>query len=245
MSKCQRNCVWIIGASQGIGRAVAKKLDNLGYDLVLSSRSLADLQGLNQCLNKEAQLSPLDVTDYEDFSLTAEGVLANKYFDYIFYFPGYYEPAPLEEMSLEVIHATLEVNFKSVVYLLKLVLPYLKKHHACQLLVASSVAGYVGLPHSQPYAACKAAVINLMESVRAENPECGLRLITPGFVKTRLTDKNTFTMPYLISSEQAADCIINELSHQSFDIHFPKKISFMLKTLRLMPYRLYFYLIIR
>lgn len=242
MDRYKHKSVWIIGASQGIGRALTKKLDSLGCDLVLSSRSLTDLQELNQFLHREAQLFPLDVTHYDDFSLTTQYVLANKYFDYIFYFPGYYEPAPLEEMSLDIIDATLEVNFKSVVFLLKLLLPYLKQRQTCQLLVASSVAGYIGLPNSQPYAACKAAVINLMESLRAENPQCNLRIITPGFVKTRLTDKNTFSMPDLITPEQAADCIVSELSRSTFDIHFPKKISFALKICRLIPYRLYFYL---
>jgi len=241
MNTYRHKTVWIIGASQGIGRALTKKLDSLDYDLVLSSRHLSDLDQLNDQLSKKAKIYALDVTDFNDFSLITQSVLEHQSFDYIFYFPGYYEPARLEEMSLEVINMTLEVNLKSVIYLLKLMLPYLKNNHCCQLLVASSIAGYIGLPHSQPYAACKAAVINLIESIRAENPKCGLRLINPGFVKTRLTKKNKFFMPYIISAEQAANFIVSELSTKKFEIHFPKKMSLIMKILRFVPYRVYFY----
>lgn len=243
MQAFKNKSVWIIGASQGIGLALAKKLHDLDYDLVLSSRSLMDLQVLNDSFTKKAELLALDVTDYDKFYALTESLFKKHSFDYIFYFPGYYEPGSLTDLSLDIIHATLDVNLKSVVYLLKLILPYLKKTPACQLLVTSSVAGYIGLPRSQPYSACKAAVINLMESVKAENPDCGLRLIVPGFVKTRLTDKNNFTMPAIISSDLAAEYIIHGLSHSQFEIHFPKKLSVVLKIMKMIPYRLYFYLV--
>ncbi len=245
MNCYQGKLVWIIGASQGIGRALAKKLASLGCDLVLSSRSSTDLEVVNQSLYKEAIILPLDVSNYNDFNLTAQQALVSYNFDYIFYFPGYYEPGYLPDMAPDVIQSTIDINFRSVVYLLKFALPYLKSHRKCQLLVAASIAGYIGLPNSQPYAATKAAVINLIESAKAENLHLNIRLINPGFVKTRLTDKNNFRMPAIISTDVAADIIVKNLLKPNFEIHFPKLFSFFFKILKNLPYRLYFYLVNR
>ena len=100
-------------------------------------------------------------------------------------------------------------------------------------------AGYVGLPQGQIYSAIKAGVINLAESLRAElAPEVDVRLISPGFVDTRLTQKNDFDMPALIQPEDAAAAIVKGLDKGGFELHFPRRLTLPLKFLRALPYGL-------
>jgi short-subunit dehydrogenase len=111
--------------------------------------------------------------------------------------------------------------------------------------VVSSVAGYGGLPTALVYGASKAALINLAETLYLDLAPrgIGVYVINPGFVKTPLTDLNTFAMPALISVEAAAEAIISGFSRGDFEIHFPKRFTWWLKLLRLLPYRWYFALV--
>jgi len=113
------------------------------------------------------------------------------------------------------------------------------------IALVSSVAGYRGLPESLVYGATKAALINLCETLYLDLAPSGIAvyLINPGFVKTPLTDKNTFAMPALISAADAATEIIQGIEQGQFEIHFPKRFTLWLKWLRLLPYRWYFPLI--
>lgn len=111
-----------------------------------------------------------------------------------------------------------------------------------QLIFCASVAGYVGLPNGQPYSATKAALINYAESLRAEYwPQVDIKIISPGFVQTRLTDKNEFKMPMIITPEAAAEAIYADINNpKRFEIHFPRRFSTIMKLLRLLPYRVFF-----
>ncbi len=106
-----------------------------------------------------------------------------------------------------------------------------------QLALCGSVAGYIGLPKGQIYSATKAAVISLTESLRVERKDRDIRLISPGFVKTPMTAMNDFDMPAVISPEAAADAILRGLDRSGFEIHFPRRLTYALKLLRLLPYR--------
>ena len=235
--------IWIIGASEGIGRALTLALSDLGATLILSARSAPALHDLNQQLKKTAIIAPLDVAQADDFHATTAFILNLQVIDMIIYLPGYYQPGPLQDMQDDVIDTTLAINLRSVFTLLQCTLDYLVQHPTCQLAVFASSAGYLGLPNAQPYAATKAAVINLLESAQAEYPQAKLRLINPGFVKTRLTDKNKFYMPALLSAPQAADAVLKALMKNNFEIHFPKRLTLVLKLLKILPYSVYFYLL--
>ncbi len=233
--------IWIIGASEGIGEAVARKLDLLGAKLFISSRSFAKLEKLGNELSKKPELVVLDVSNYENFSSNSLLILTENKFDYILYFPAFYEPLELINLANEVLYKTINTNLCAVFYLFEILLPYLRDNQNCKLAVTASIAGYIGLPFSQPYAATKAAVINLVESAKAENLHIDIKLINPGFVSTRLTEKNHFKMPALISPEKAACFIINGLLKNKFEIHFPKRMSIFLKIIKWLPYTWYFF----
>jgi short-subunit dehydrogenase len=233
--------IWIIGASEGIGKALAISLSDCGANLVISARSQDKLNDLNDSLKTNAVVASLDVSKRDDFTMTANFVLNLQKIDHIIYLPGIYEPTALRDLTDEIIDKSIDINLRSVFTLLQCTLPYLEKNPICQLAVVASAAGYSGLPHAQPYSATKAGVINLMESVKAEYPHVDIKLINPGFVKTRLTDKNKFYMPALISTEEAAEYILKGLLQKNFEIHFPKRFTSALKCLKLLPYKFYFW----
>jgi short-subunit dehydrogenase len=230
--------IWIIGASEGIGHALALHLDSLGAQLILSARNEVKLTELSAQLHKQATIVPLDVSNYSSFQDAFNTATNAHNIDAIIYFPALYTPMTLENLDLASVHKTINANLTAVFSLFQLALPYLKDHASCTLAVTGSVAGYIGLPNSQPYAATKAGVINLVESAKAEHPEYNIKLISPGFVKTRLTEKNTFKMPALLTPEQAAKAIIKQLKNKRFEIHFPKRFTRALKLIALLPYSL-------
>ena len=112
------------------------------------------------------------------------------------------------------------------------------------IAVVSSLAGYVGLPGAAAYGASKAALINLTESLRPELSTYGIKLqvVNPGFVKTPLTDKNTFKMPFLMDVDEAADALYKGLNSKRFEITFPTRFAMIMKLLRYMPYTLFFFI---
>lgn len=232
--------IWVIGATDGIGKAFVEKLDNsIKTRFILSARSKDKLQNIAKSLKNEANIIDFDVADYENFK--EKTVLAlDLEPDCIVYLPAFYEPSLISEITTENLHKTVQTNLTAVFYLFEFVLPFVKAHPSTQLAVTASVAGYIGLPRSQPYAATKAGVINLVESAKSENPGLDIRLINPSFVKTKLTDKNNFKMPAILEPQDAADAIIKGLNSKSFEIHFAKKFTYSLKLIASLPYKLYF-----
>ena len=140
----------------------------------------------------------------------------------------------------------MNVNFFGSVNCIKAVEKYFKEKKGGHISIVSSVAGYRGLPNSTGYGASKAALNNLTESLYFDFKKYDVRvsLISPGFIKTPMTDKNNFKMPFLKTAEYAADKIFNDLiNNKNFEIHFPKELTLILKLFRIFPYKLYFYLV--
>lgn len=240
MQKFAGKTVWIIGATDGIGKALVQKLDSsIKAEFIISARSEDKLQSIAANLDNDCYTLSFDVADFNSFKDAAEKALDLKP-DYIIYLPAYYEPSLISDIKPEDLDKTIQTNLTAVFYLIRLTLPYIKENSHCQLAITASVAGYIGLPKSQPYAATKAAVINLVESLKAENSQLDIRLINPSFVKTKLTDKNDFKMPALLEPEQAAESIIKGLESNNFEVHFTKKFTIILKLIASLPYKLYF-----
>lgn len=233
--------IWIIGASSGIGYALAKELSQRGARLLLSARSTDKLEGLKSELRKDHLAYPLDISDIQNTqqaSETAQKELGH--IDSIIVLAALYEPARLDDMDIEKTRRIVDVNLMGTFNIIHTALPVLLSQGYGQLALCGSVAGFRGLPNGQPYSATKAAIINLAESLKAENPHLDIKLINPGFVRTPLTDKNNFDMPMMIEPEEAAKAIAEGLLRKNFEIHFPKKFTFWMNLLRLMPNSLYF-----
>ena len=113
------------------------------------------------------------------------------------------------------------------------------------IALIASIAGYCGLPNSLTYGATKAAMINLAEGIYCQLKSCNinLSLINPGFVATRLTKKNKFYMPFIITKKEAADRIYRGINSNKFEIHFPRRFSLLVKFLKILPYKIFFHII--
>ncbi len=230
--------VWIIGASSGIGRALAVKLASQGARLALSARRKDELDRLTTTLGQAHKSFALDVTDAELCANTASTIQALfGRIDRIIFLAAAYMPMKLDALDLAATKQIIDVNLLGAFHIISAILPLLKEQGFGQIALCGSVSGYTGLPGGQPYGASKAGIINLAESLHAELPRgIDVKLISPGFVRTALTDKNNFEMPMIINAEQAAKNIACGLLTSRFEIHFPKRFTFLLKLLPILPY---------
>jgi len=237
--------VWVIGASTGIGAATAKMLLDAGARVALSARSadkLRDVAGGHA----NAVVAPLDFTRSADVAAAWERIRAQwDGIDLVLVVAGTHKEVRAWELNEQDTRALLEVNLHAVLNTAGAVVPGLLAQGRGAIGIVASVAGYRGLPKALVYGASKAAVINFTETLYLDlHPKgLGVYLIMPGFVKTPLTDNNDFTMPHLISAEEAAREIVAGLRAGKFEIHFPRAFTRQLKFLRLLPYRWYFSLI--
>ncbi|MEM6781916.1 MAG: SDR family NAD(P)-dependent oxidoreductase [Pseudomonadota bacterium] len=232
-----------MGASSGIGAALARNLSERGAVLALSARSEGKLNDLNTQLGGGHHAFPFDVSDVETFTHTTAAVQEKLgVIDSVIFLAALYDPGSIEDMDLAKAHKTVDVNLKGAFTLVDTVLPIMKEQGGGQIALCGSVAGYRGLPNGQPYSATKAAIVSLAETMRAELDNTGIdvKLISPGFVRTPLTDKNDFKMPMMVEPEDAAEEIAKGLQSSAFEIHFPKKFTYMVKFLQIIPYWLFF-----
>jgi len=240
MSNFDKKNIWIIGASTGIGAALAKRLSDNGATVILSARSEDKLNQLSQEIQGKSHVVPLDVTNHEDFLTAAQKIKKDLgHIDSSILMAGMYDPTLVSNIDNKTARKIIDVNLMGAFNFIDAVLPIVKYQKYGQIIFTGSVAGYRGLPKGQPYSSTKAAIINLAESLRTEEKDVDVRVINPGFVKTPMTDKNDFEMPMVIAPDEAAKAIHKGMISSSFEIHFPKKFTFIMKTLRIMPNALY------
>ncbi len=238
--------VWIIGASYGIGAALAERLARDGKEVWASARSRDKLEALAAKHAGRMHALPLDVTDKAAVAtalaeIEAEGGPP----DIVVLNAGSHHPVAAKDFKADDLRKLMELNVMGVANGIEAVLPGMLQRDAGRLAVVASVAGYAGLPTSAYYGCTKGGVINMVESLAFDLRKTGvkLQLINPGFVKTPLTDKNEFEMPFLVTAAHAADVIAEGLAGNKFEIAFPTTFVLILKFLRMLPYRLYFPLV--
>jgi len=238
--------VWITGASSGIGKALSIKFADNGWQVAASARRENLLQELN-IKNSNIHPFPLDVTNLENIKSTFENILKKiGDIDLCIFGAAIYDPNYEEEINEKKIREIMEINFFGVINCIKTVEQYFKVKKNGHVSIISSVAGYRGLPKSEGYGASKAALNNFTESLYLDFQKYNVKisLISPGFIKTPMTDKNKFRMPFIKSTEFAASKIYKGIVHKkSFEIAFPIELVSILKIFRILPYRIYFFLI--
>ena len=237
--------IWITGASSGIGKALALKFAKENWLVAISARREEILDQIAQ--NENISSFPLDVTDDSNVQKCLSSIL-NKFntLDLCVFCSGAYDPTLEQEINKEQIRKIMEVNFFGVLNCIKAVEDHFKSKKKGQISIVSSVAAYRGLPNSSGYGPSKAALTNLTESLYFDFKKHNVKisLISPGFIKSQLTDQNTFNMPFIKTPEFAANKIyVGLIKNNSFEIHFPKELTLFLKILRILPYRIYLFLI--
>ncbi len=230
----------IIGASHGIGEALAQEYAKEKNHLFLAARDFNALSSIKKQLQSNVEIFVLDVVDEKNVKEVLEKI---EQIDLFIYCAGTYKPMPANEIDLKEAKKINEVNFVGALNCLDVVVKKMIKQKSGHIALIASVAGYIGLPKSFAYGASKAALINLAETLYAElSPfNIDVSVINPGFVKTRLTDLNDFKMPAIITAQEAAVIIIKDLKAKKFEIHFPKKFTIWLKILKILPYKLIFF----
>ncbi len=250
--------VWVVGGSAGIGMALAQQALAQGARLIVSGRRA---QALAEAFPSEAvrfeavRREVLDITERGGAQRVLDGLAADGWLpDLVFWVAGDYKPQPIEDFQVEDARQVIETNLLACYDGLRALLNHwlplapvraahagLPRFHVCWF---SSVAGYRGLPLALSYSASKAG-LNAM----AETSFMGLKpkgidvsLVCPGFVKTRLTDGNDFKMPALISIDEAAEQTLRGLARGEFEIHYPKRFTWFMKVLRVLPHGLFFWL---
>ena len=238
--------IWITGASSGIGKSLAIKFANEGWKVAVSARRESLLKELSDKY-PNIELFPLDVTDSNKCNSVFKDIV-EKYenVEICVFGTGIHDPNSEKEFNLEKIKKIMEVNFFGTMNSINSIYDYYKKKKSGQISIISSVAGYRGLPAAAAYCASKSALTSFAESFYFEMKRKNVRvsLVSPGFIKTPMTDQNDFPMPMIKSPEFAAQQIYLGLTKKKgFEIHFPKAFTYFLKFLRILPHSIYFKLV--
>ena len=241
-----KKVIWITGASSGIGRALAIKFANEGWIVAVSARRENLLQELSK-INENIYPFPLDVTSIDQCKTVFKNIVEKfKNIEISIFGTGIHDPKSEKEFNLDKIRKIMEVNYFGTMNSINSVYSYYNDKNSGQISIISSVAGYRGLPAAGAYCASKSALTSFAESLHFEMKRKNVRvsLVSPGFIKTPMTDQNDFPMPMIKSPEFAANEIFKGLTtKKSFEIHFPKVFTYFLKFLQILPSKLYFKLV--
>ena len=238
-----KKIIWITGASTGIGKSTAIKFANEGWIVAASARRknlLDDLKNINENIHS----FPLDVTNLNDCNNISQEII-NKLggIDVCLFSTGMHDPDSEKQFNINTVRSIMEVNFFGTMNSINAIYDYFKNKKNGHICIVSSVAGYRGLPAAGAYCSSKSALTSFSESLYFDLVRYNVKVsvVSPGFIKTPMTDKNSFYMPMLKTPEYAAEKIFNGLvKKNSFEIHFPKLFTFLMKFIKFLPYSVYF-----
>ncbi|MBA3910695.1 MAG: short-chain dehydrogenase [Rhodobacter sp.] len=230
---------WLVGASEGLGLALARKLSAAGAELILSARSEDALAKAVASLPGKATALPVDVGATASFEAAAAelGDL-----DGIVFLAGVYWPMQAQEWDARAAEAMANVNFTGCIRVIGAVLPAMVAKGQGHIVITGSLSGFRGLPGAIGYAASKAGTMVLAESLYADLRKTGIavQLANPGFIRTRLTAKNDFSMPFIMEPEAAADIMFRHMQSRRFKVSFPAPFSWLFRGSQFLPDALYY-----
>ena len=229
---------WITGASSGLGAALARRMARAGDTLAVSARRREKLEILAQEAGGDIHPVPLDVEDPAAVQAAVEGIerdigpIGQAVLN-----AGTHQPVDAKALKAEDFRKLVDVNLMGTVNSLAAVLPPMIARRRGRIALVASVAGYRGLPTSAAYGMTKAGLINMAEALRVELAPVGIvvQVVNPGFVRTPLTDRNEFPMPFLMEPEDAAEAFYRGLQSDRFEIAFPRRFVMLMKVLRCLP----------
>ena len=230
---------WLVGASEGLGRALADKLSAAGATVIVSARNAERLSDLVAELGGDARAVSCDVTDPESVARAAAEVGE---IDGMVYLAGVYWPMKSTEWNTGDAEAMIDVNLTGAVRVVGAVLPAMVERGAGHIVLTGSLSGFRGLPGAIGYGASKAGIMSLAETMRIDLKGTGVcvQSANPGFIRTRLTDKNDFTMPFLMEPGDAADHMMRLMRSERFSSSFPWAFGAWFRFSNFLPDWLYY-----
>ncbi|GLQ28698.1 SDR family NAD(P)-dependent oxidoreductase [Sulfitobacter pacificus] len=239
MKEWQGKRYWLVGASDGLGAALAQKLNRAGAEVILSARSEDKLADLVAALPGKASYQTMDVADNESVKAAAAAVGT---VDGVVYLAGVYWPFGAKEWDADQAVAMADINFTGLMRVMGQVVPAMVARDAGHIVITSSLTGFRGLPGSVGYTASKAGTMSLAESMYADLRKTGVQVqvVNPGFIKTQLTAKNDFKMPFLMEADEAAGEVFEHMNTESFKKSFPWLFSLLFRGSQFLPDWLYY-----
>ena len=245
MNSLKGQRVWLTGASMGIGHAVAIELASRGAILGLTARTAEPLEALRKQIDTrggQAWIFPGDVTDAEQMkAIAAEFRAQAGPIDILIANAGTHVFTKPEAFDSKEYLSLMNLNFGGMLHCIEAVLPLMYERKSGHIVGVASLSGYRGLPRAAAYGASKAAAINFLEGLRFHLVRKGIdvTVVNPGFVRTPLTDKNDFHMPFLVEPDRAARIICDGIARRKLEIAFPIPFSWAIKMMRIIPLPIY------
>ncbi|AXI48237.1 short-chain dehydrogenase [Sulfitobacter sp. SK012] len=239
MKTWQGKRYWLVGASDGLGAALAQQLSRAGAEVILSARSEDKLHALAKTLPGRVQVQKVDVSDQDSVNAAAKAVGD---VDGIVYLAGVYWPFGAKDWNAEQATAMADINFTGLMRVMGQVVPQMVTRDAGHIVITSSLTGFRGLPGSIGYTASKAATMSLAECMYADLRKTGVQVqvVNPGFIRTQLTEKNDFKMPFLMEPEDAAREVFEHMNGDGFKKSFPWLFSLLFRGSQFLPDSIYY-----
>lgn len=230
---------WLVGASDGLGAALAKSLSRAGAEVIVSARSEEKLSALVAELPGKASFQTIDVSDNDSVIAAAQAVGE---VDGVVFLAGVYWPFGAKEWHAEQANAMADINFTGLMRVMGQVVPVMVARDHGHIVITSSLTGFRGLPGSIGYTASKAATMSLAECMYADLRKTGIdvQVVNPGFIKTQLTEKNNFTMPFIMETDAAAREVFEHMNTDKFKKSFPWLFSLVFRGANFLPDWLYY-----
>ena len=230
---------WLVGASDGLGKALAQQMSRAGIEVIVSARSQDKLAALVDELPGKASYQAMDIADDDSVKAAAKAV---GQIDGVVLLAGVYWPFSAREWNADQAVAMADINFTGFMRVLGQVVPDFVARDAGHIVITSSLTGFRGLPGSIGYTASKAATMSLAECMYADLHKTGVRVqvANPGFIKTQLTDKNDFKMPFIMEPEVAAREVFELMMTDRFKKSFPTAFSLLFRASQFLPDWLYY-----
>jgi len=230
---------WLVGASDGLGAALAHKMIRAGAQVIVSARSEDKLADLANELGPKASYQTVDVSDNDSVIAAAQAIGE---IDGVVFLAGVYWPFGAKEWNADQANAMADINFTGLMRVMGQVVPTFVERDAGHIVITSSLTGFRGLPGSIGYTASKAATMSLAECMYTDLRKTGVQVqvVNPGFIKTQLTEKNDFKMPFLMEADQAGSEVMEHMNTDSFKKSFPWLFSMVFRLSQFLPDWLYF-----
>jgi len=225
---------WLVGASEGLGLALAHELSKAGASVILSARTEATLKAAAATLPGPARIIPMDIAS--DASVTAAAAQAGEIHGLIF-LAAVYTPMRAQDWNAAQVTAMCDINFTGCARVLGQIVPQMVARNSGHIFLTGSLSGFRGLPGAIGYAASKAGVMVLAESLYADlrDTKITVQVANPGFIRTRLTAVNDFQMPMIQEPKDAAALMFRHLTQGGFKRSFPRPFSWLFRGGQLLP----------